>query len=66
MATMLLSGHSIPQLLENGKIGLTALADLTGVSRIVATSFVQLAQILTTPKEDDSDTPSESQLLPLT
>ena len=66
MATMLLSGHSIPQLLANGKIGLTALADLTGVSRVTATSFIELAHTLTTPKEDDSDTSSEGQLLPLT
>jgi hypothetical protein len=66
MATMLLSGHSIPQLLANGKIGLTALADLSGVSRVMATSFIELAHTLTTPKEDGADISSEDQLLPVT
>jgi len=63
---MLLSGHSIPHLLANGKIGLTALADLSGVSRVMATSFIELAHILTTLKEDDSDISSEGRLLRLT
>jgi hypothetical protein len=50
---LLLSGHSVSQILANGKIGFTALGDdLPLVSRVMATSFLQLAYNLTTSKEN--------------
>ena len=54
MGTLLLSGHSISQILANGKVGYNALGDeLPLVSRVMATSFLQLAYNLTTVNEED-------------
>lgn len=51
-ATLGLSGHSITQMLARGKHALAALGeDLQAVSRLMATSFVQMAANLTS--QDD-------------